>query len=89
MRKRFFLPVLVALSLASAQDNAPEKLVDKAIEHAGGWDAWMGTRTIQFRLTMIEFGPDASSLSATHDNYDSSLYSIRNRFYYVSLTKKF
>ncbi len=60
MRKRFFLPVLVALSLASAQDNAPEKLVDKAIEHAGGWDAWMGTRTIQFRLTMIEFGPDGN-----------------------------
>ncbi len=60
MRKRFFLPVLVALSLASAQDNTPEKLVDKAIEHAGGWDAWMNTRTIQFRKTTNRFNEDGS-----------------------------
>lgn len=30
-----------------------------------------------------------SVLGAFNDNYDTSLYSIRNRFYYVSLTKKF
>ncbi|HEY2800285.1 MAG TPA: TonB-dependent receptor [Chthoniobacterales bacterium] len=28
-------------------------------------------------------------LGAFNDNYDTSLYSIRNRYYYVSLTKKF
>ena len=29
-----------------------------------------------------------SVLGAFNDNYDTSLYSIRNRYYYVSLTKK-
>ncbi len=28
-------------------------------------------------------------LGAFNDNYDTSLYSIRNRYYYVSVTKKF
>jgi len=28
-------------------------------------------------------------LGAFNDNYDTSLYSIRNRFWYVSLNKKF
>ena len=28
-------------------------------------------------------------LGAFNDNYDTSLYSIRNRFYYVALSKKF
>jgi outer membrane receptor protein involved in Fe transport len=28
-------------------------------------------------------------LAAPNDNYDTSLHSIRNRFYYVALTKKF
>ena len=28
-------------------------------------------------------------LGAFNDNYDTSLYSIRNRYYYISLTKKF
>jgi hypothetical protein len=30
-----------------------------------------------------------SVLGAFNDNYDTSLYSIRNRYYYISLTKKF
>jgi len=30
-----------------------------------------------------------SVLGAFNDNYDTSLYSIRNRYYYLSLTKKF
>ena len=28
-------------------------------------------------------------LGALNDNYDTSLYTLRNRFYYVSLDKKF
>ena len=28
-------------------------------------------------------------LGAFNDNYDTSLYSIRNRYYYVALSKKF
>ena len=30
-----------------------------------------------------------TTLGAFNDNYDTSLYSIRNRYWYVSLTKKF
>ena len=30
-----------------------------------------------------------SVLGAFNDNYDTSLYTIRNRYWYVSLTKKF
>jgi outer membrane receptor protein involved in Fe transport len=30
-----------------------------------------------------------SVLGAFNDNYDTSNYSIRNRYYYVSLNKKF
>jgi len=58
MRKLFLLPLLLAVSLGSAEEIAPEKLVDKAITHAGGWNAWMGTRTIQFRKTIVRFEPD-------------------------------
>jgi hypothetical protein len=30
-----------------------------------------------------------SVIGAFNDNYDTSLYSIRNRFWYASFTKKF
>jgi iron complex outermembrane receptor protein len=30
-----------------------------------------------------------SVIGAFNDNYDTSLYTIKNRFWYVSLTKKF
>ncbi len=48
---------------------------------------WGTTFTVGVDNVFDRYPP--SSLSATHDNYDDSLYSIRNRFYYVSLTKKF
>ncbi len=58
MRKLFLLPLLLAFSVAGAQENGPEKLVDKAIEHAGGWEAWMATKSIQFRKTIVRYEPD-------------------------------
>ena len=60
MRKLFLLPVLLAYSFANAQDLTPEKLVDKAIEHAGGWNAWTSTKTLQFRKTSQRFNEDGS-----------------------------
>ena len=30
-----------------------------------------------------------TTLGAFNDNYDTSLYSIRNRYWYVSMSKKF
>lgn len=59
MRKIFvLLPLLVAASLAHAQELTPGQLVEKSIAHAGGWAAWMNTRTVQFRKTTVLFQPD-------------------------------
>lgn len=58
MRKLFLLPLLLAVSFARAQEITPEQLVEKAIAHAGGWDAWMNTRSIQFRKTIVRYEPD-------------------------------
>ncbi|MBA2269469.1 MAG: hypothetical protein H0W20_02595 [Chthoniobacterales bacterium] len=60
MRKLFLLPLLLACSVANAQDLTPEMLVEKAIEHAGGWNAWTGTKTLQFRKTTQRFNEDGS-----------------------------
>ena len=46
---------------ACAQENSAEKVVEKAIEHCGGWNAWLGTKTIQFRKTTVRFGPDGNA----------------------------
>ena len=58
MKKLFFLPIFVAAALANAQAITPEQLVEKAIANAGGWDAWMKTRSIQFRKTIVRYEPD-------------------------------
>lgn len=63
MQKLFLLPLLLAASLAGAQNLTPEQLVAKAIEHAGGWDAWLGTRTVQFRRTEKFFDPEGKVTS--------------------------
>lgn len=60
MRKPLILTFFVALSLAGAQENTPQQVVDKAIEHAGGWDAWMNTKTLQFRKTTVRFNEDGT-----------------------------
>lgn len=59
LKKLLVLPIFaLALASADAQEMPLEALVDKAIAHAGGWDAWMNTRTIQFRKTIVLCEPD-------------------------------
>ncbi len=61
MKPLFLLPLLLATSLAGAQTPlTPEQLVAKAIEHAGGWEAWTNTKTLQFRKTTNRFNEDGS-----------------------------
>lgn len=60
MKKLLLLPFLLVANLAQAQELTPEQLVDKAIKHAGGWDAWMNTKSLQFRKTIIRFNEDGS-----------------------------
>ncbi len=52
------LLLLVAASLANAQELTADQLIEKSIAHAGGWDAWMNTRTIQFRKTIVLYQLD-------------------------------
>lgn len=58
MRKLLLLPLLFVSSISGAQERNAIEVVDKAIQHAGGWSAWMGTRTIEFRKTIVRFDPD-------------------------------
>lgn len=55
MQRLLFLPFLLLASVAGAQQDTPQALVEKAIAQAGGWDAWMNTKTLQFRKTTVRF----------------------------------
>lgn len=54
------LVLALTVATATAQENV-QSLVDKAIEHAGGWAAWSATRTVQFRKTVVRFAPDGTT----------------------------
>ena len=60
MRKLLTLGFLVASIVPGKSQEGPEQLVDKAIEHAGGWAAWSATRTVQFRRTIVSFASDGT-----------------------------
>jgi outer membrane receptor protein involved in Fe transport len=48
---------------------------------------WNTTVTVGVNNVFDRYPPTV--LGAFNDNYDTSLYNIRNRYYYVSLRKKF
>jgi hypothetical protein len=60
MKRSILLPLLIAFGVAGAQEPTPQQLVDKAIQHAGGWDAWMNTKTLQFRKTTVRYNEDGT-----------------------------
>ncbi|MEO5722153.1 MAG: DUF6503 family protein [Chthoniobacterales bacterium] len=60
MRKLILIPLLLTAAFAQAQEMTPEQLLEKAITHAGGWEAWMGTKSVQFRKTIVRYEPDGS-----------------------------
>ena len=64
MRRSIFLPLILLIAVANAQQTA-EQIVEKAIEHAGGWNAWMSTRSIEFRKTVVRFNPDGTVKNTT------------------------
>lgn len=59
MRRFVFLPLILLIAVANAQQSA-QQIVEKAIEHAGGWNAWMSMRSIEFRKTIVRFNPDGT-----------------------------
>lgn len=87
-------PALEATTTTYSKDAKDDKSVISTASLGGAtrgniWERllWGTTLTVGVDDVFDRYPP--SSLSATHDNYDASLYSIRNRFYYVSLSKKF
>jgi len=62
--RRLICFLFVLNTTAALADESAEKLVNLAIDHAGGWDKWATTRTVQFRRTTLRYAPDGS-VSAT------------------------
>ena len=52
--------LLLFMSTSTTAPDGARIVVDKAIEHAGGWQAWTSTRTIQFRKTTVHFAADGT-----------------------------
>ena len=55
------------------------------------WQQWLDQTTIRIGVNNIFDSPPPFSAGAVgrNDNYDTSLYSIRGRYYYLGLNKKF
>jgi len=60
MRNILSVFLLLAATATTAPDS-PSKVVDQAIDHAGGWKAYTATRTIQFRKTIVRFAADGTA----------------------------
>ncbi|MFN2476027.1 MAG: hypothetical protein ABR526_06765 [Chthoniobacterales bacterium] len=67
MKKLILVPLLLFTCTVFAQDGpptttaiSPQQLVEKAIAHSGDWDAWMKTKTIQFRKNVVRYNEDGS-----------------------------
>ena len=58
------LPVSLVLGAATPLDRLPADAsgaaVRRAIEYAGGWDAWAAKRSVSFRKTIRRFRPDGT-----------------------------
>ncbi len=55
------------------------------------WQQWLDQTTIRIGMNNIFDEPPPFNAGAVgrNDNYDTSLYSIRGRYYYIGLNKKF
>ncbi len=86
----FTKPAVEAPAPVYAKDSKGGKnVVETAADTSSLWQRMLwGTKlTVGVNNVFDRYPPTV--LGAFNDNYDTSLYSIRNRFWYVSLTKKF
>ena len=58
--RRLLVLLLVLLANRAVAQESPQALVDRAIAHAGGREAWDAAQTVQFRKTIVRFAPDGS-----------------------------
>lgn len=80
----------VSEHLPAAKDSKESKnVMQTAAETSSIWQRllWGTTLTVGVNNAFDRNPPTV--LAAFNDNYDTSLHSIRNRFYYVALSKKF
>jgi outer membrane receptor protein involved in Fe transport len=69
--------------------SAPGNVVAGAAETGTFWQRMLwGSKVTAGVVNAFDRNPP-TALIAFNDNYDTSLYSIRNRFWYVALSKKF
>jgi iron complex outermembrane recepter protein len=85
------LEALIPGSVNAGKDAkiVPDNLVAGAVETGPLWRRMLGgTKITAGVINAFDRNPP-TVLAAFLDNYDTSLYSIRNRFWYVALSKKF
>ncbi|MDQ3313903.1 MAG: hypothetical protein M3505_04630 [Verrucomicrobiota bacterium] len=56
---------------------------------AHAWQQWLDNTTIRIGVNNIFDEPPPFNAGAFNDNYDTSLYSLRGRFFYIDVSKKF
>ncbi|PYJ12133.1 MAG: hypothetical protein DMF06_00585 [Verrucomicrobia bacterium] len=78
-----------AASTYSKDAKDGKNIMQAALEPASIWQRllWGTTLTVGVNNAFDRNPPTV--LAAFNDNYDTSLHTIRNRYYYVALTKKF
>ena len=88
----FIKPDIQPVAAGYSKDAKDAKSVSSDVAGADTSTIWQrmlwGTKITVGCNNVFDRSPP-SLLGAFNDNYDTSLYSIRNRYYYISLTKKF
>jgi outer membrane receptor protein involved in Fe transport len=69
--------------------SVPGNLAAAGVENGTFWQRILWSTKITAGVINAFDRNPPTVLGAFNDNYDTSLYSIRNRFWYVALSKKF
>ena len=74
-----------------AKDSKSKNVAPTLTDSSGGsiWQRLLWGTTLTVGVNNVFDRNPPSVLAAPNDNYDTSLYSIRNRYYYVAVSKKF
>ena len=75
----------------SASDSSKDAVVTAVagLDSTSFWQRMLSGTRITFGVNNAFDRNPPTVLGAFNDNYDTSLYSIRNRYYYIALNRKF
>ena len=87
----FVKPDFEATPVYAKDSKESKNVMPTATDSSGGsfWQRLLWGTTLTVGVNNVFDRNPPSVLAAPNDNYDTSLYSIRNRYYYVAFTKKF